>query len=250
MATAIERTLRMAHQVEAPDVKTPAKTIKAKQDEVKHYEHLLSKLLPVERAAAEAIEKKNREALQSVYSTKGKLVMLQRKAELARRYHCLSLEPLTWRDEQGFPRLAVFRLDRDDPFQISISGDTTYGNVAYFQPDLPEAIRDCFKDVERLLRDRSRRKRTNSRLSCRFSGLIPDFVKEKIKAAKDSFEKCNIFIIAEPKAWELDESVPLPVGDPLIVGYDAEADPKALWLIADFDTTPVEEAMILGLPGK
>ena len=42
----------------------------------------------------------------------------------------------------------------------------------------------------------------------------------------------------------MNKITPLPVGDPLIVGYDSTVDPDALWLIAAFDTTSVEEAMM------
>lgn len=50
-------------------------------------------------------------------------------------------------------------------------------------------------------------------------------------------------IIAEPDGFDVTESAMVPEGDPLLVGWIN--NPASLWLLADFDTTPVEEAMTL-----
>ncbi len=75
-------------------------------------------------------------------------------------------------------------------------------------------------------------------LLCRFSGLIPEHIKQKIREARQDFGE-KIFIIAEthPSDWSLEESLPPPRVDPLVVGiYN-----NVFYLIADFDTTELEQ---------
>ena len=106
-------------------------------------------------------------------------------------------------------------------------------------PELPEAIASCYEDVLKTLRQRASKRQKSVKLSCRFEGLIPDDVKQKIAEARGSFKE--MFLIAEPKGFEINETaIVAPKRDPLVVGFDG----TKLWLIADFETTPVEEAMI------
>jgi len=66
---------------------------------------------------------------------------------------------------------------------------------------------------------------------CRYTGLIPQPVKEKIQEAKEHFQE--IYILTEVADWKLER----PKRDPLVVGFAGDS----LWLIADYDTTPTEE---------
>jgi len=63
-------------------------------------------------------------------------------------------------------------------------------------------------------------------------------VKVKILKAHRLFRE--IFILAEPLNWGLEDVASLP-RDPLVVGWDG----TGLSLIAKFDTTPLEEALLL-----
>lgn len=122
------------------------------------------------------------------------------------------------------------------------------GNDFRVEPNLPQNIAKQYKDVLQLLATKCS-KRKGLELICQFEGLIPREVREKIKEARELFGD-QIFIVAEPGSFTFNEIVPLPKGDPLIVGYDPSADANGLWLIADFNTTPVEEAMIFTLPNE
>jgi len=75
-------------------------------------------------------------------------------------------------------------------------------------------------------------------ISTKFTGAIPDEVREKIRAAESSGEFDEVMLIAEVPEWKIDQTVVLvPKGDPLVVGKKGEL----LWLIDAFDTTPIEE---------
>jgi hypothetical protein len=80
-------------------------------------------------------------------------------------------------------------------------------------------------------------------ITAQFSGLIPPEIKDQIEDARPLFK--DIFIIAEPKRWKLNEPARIPA-DPLVVGWDGEG----LYLIAEFDTTPVEETLMLEGPAN
>jgi hypothetical protein len=167
------------------------------------------------------------------------------KKSLSERYKHLDLAPLKWRDDKGFPVLAIFSLD-SPTFRLQVNEN----GQKLFIPKPPYWIEDCYDDVFHLLkrimdekRKKTKKRATGLMLSCRFNGLIPLEEKEKINSAKKYFG-VNIYIIAEPGTITLNEITYSQI-DPLIVGYNEEADAKGLWLISSFNTTPVEEAMIL-----
>lgn len=73
--------------------------------------------------------------------------------------------------------------------------------------------------------------------SHKFSGIIPDNVRELIKNEQINFER--IYLIEEGYNWKINDSVELkkkPNPDPLIVGVKD----GRYWLLTKFDVTPLE----------
>jgi len=198
-------------------------------------------LLGIEVDAKPALVAKKRELV-----TKHEHAALMAKAPKS-GYPLLSLEPFSWRDKDGWPRLVFFGLDSPD-FAMGFRKSLEYrrddwgGESAYtvarpiISPELPKALSACYSDVIARLRKRCARNHS-IRLRARYAGVIPTEAKKKIEKARKVFKK--VFIVAEPKGFSLETkkiAVPLPV-DPLIVGWDG----NFLWLVGSFDTTPVEE---------
>jgi len=183
--------------------------------------------------------------------------------QLCLTYPKLSLEPLSWRDAvSGLPRLVPFQLDKSE-FAIRPKFDGS--DHIEVLPEFPWAIRNCFSDMRELILGQGVHQRTHGWrhwfandqrcFYCKFEGFIPAEVKEKITQHMKDFKdlsysvRNHIFIIAEPsdpKLFKLDD--PATRGtileDPLVVAYYPEIDEDAFWLIADFDTTTVEQAML------
>jgi hypothetical protein len=165
-------------------------------------------------------------------------------------YRPISLDALRdFRTPEGWPAIAIFSLD-DPRFEISLKAEGYRPARASIFPKLPQALANCFTDViERLRmhvpRDIDGFSHMEGRLvlAAEYRGLIPPDIKEKILAACCIFS--SIFILAEPERWSLQQPALLPA-DPLAVGWDG----KGLYLIAEFDTTPVEEAMLLEGPAN
>ena len=162
-------------------------------------------------------------------------------------FNRLSLEPLGWRDEQGLPRLVVFSLDQPTAaFDIELIN--SWDNKAFearMNPELPDALIKCYKDVLEVLAARAKKLGKSIKLTCQFSGLIPLEVKERIEQVRDMFE--GIYIIAEPASFNLETREPTVLNrDPIVVGYSY----GTLWHITDFETTAIEEAAIFETPKK
>jgi hypothetical protein len=163
-----------------------------------------------------------------------------------RAYPPISLTALReFRTREGWPTFAIFSLHWPE-FKMTATA-TGWSRVArgevVFTPELPDAIANCYQDVAQNLLQRSQRVSGSVTLAAEFSGLIPGEVKDKIAEAEDIFKE--IFVIAEPQRWSLTEPARIPA-DPLVVGWDGEG----LYLIAEFDTTPVEEALMLEGPAN
>lgn len=236
-ASAIRETVALAERISPPDLNAHSRKVDWAQAQINHTKGLLDGLLGVEAEARRTIESQLSNAQSRHRILTGEGEQLGRLEKIGATYQRLSLEPLTWRNAEGFPRLVVFTLASPIFRLVAMPG-----NDFNIEPSLPQNIAKQYQDVLRLLATK-REKRKGLELTCRFEGLIPREVREKIKEARGTFGD-QIFIIAEPGSFTLNEITPLPKGDPLIVGYDPNADANGLWLIADFDTTPVEEAMI------
>jgi hypothetical protein len=154
-------------------------------------------------------------------------------------YPPVSLDALRqFRTKEGWPSIAVFSL-HFPTFEIYVRKNA-YGTQPEFRPLLPWQLQECFDDVVERLRKHviRERKPRGVRLAAKFTGLIPADVKVKILKAQRLFR--DIFILAEPLQWSLEDVAKLP-RDPLVVGWDG----TGLSLIAKFDTTPLEEALLL-----
>lgn len=175
----------------------------------------------------------------------------------------LSLEPFRWRDEEGWPRLALYSLN--SPAMRFSSGGRWYPRtfwrrewVPYQQvrvrPNLPAPIQESFVDVVDKIAGLSSQKKANVSLFTEFTGVIPQRTKEKIKQAQAlRIFNGNLFLLAEVGTWTLSieeaakprRELGIPLGDlldlflldPLLVGFAV----SSLWVIDVFDPTPIED---------
>jgi hypothetical protein len=187
--------------------------------------------------------------------------MQDRRLKLKRGpdYRPISLDALrNFRTREGWPAIAIFSLNHPR-FEISLkaaayrpswSTKRAHMDTVKFTPDLPPALADCFEDVvlklsSRVIRDFDGYSRMEGPLvlAAEYTGLIPFDVKDKIAKAKPHFTE--IFILAEPTGWDLKTPAILPA-DPIVVGWDG----KGLYFITEYDTTPVEDALLLEGPAN
>lgn len=256
MTSAIERAVALAERIPPAEIKRSSRQLVLVSTQVERGSALLDNLLGIEEASKPRVEN-------GLAVLKREQVELQNRVTFGTKYHLLSMEPLTWRDKNGWPRLIVFSLDSPH-FEISVSARSTddWRNLRFSTkmfPTLPDQIVACYSDVQKILRKKAgarHKAKTLStydtgnvkvavKLSCRFEGIIPDDVKGKIAEARGSFKE--IFLVAEPTGFEINiTAIVVPKRDPLVVGFDG----KQLWLIADFETTPIEEAMIFTLSSE
>lgn len=166
-----------------------------------------------------------------------KNLTIERQRLELNKYPKLSLKPLSWRNAEGLPRLAIFSLDSPE-FRISVSRDGYNYYKSSFVPNrLSSQIVESYADVVEKLKGLCEQHRSYS-IGCTFNGFIPTEVKKKIFEARADFSD-SIFIIAAPDTMSV-STFSVIEEDPLVVGFKY----GALWLITDFDLVPVEEAMI------
>lgn len=190
-------------------------------------------LLGIERNGLDAIEEREQQI-------KGFITKVDSLSK-GSKYPLFSLEPLKWRNNDGWPRLAVF--DVDSPYvKFYVSGrDDGWGNIRYvagYSPEMPGDIVKCYADVSTKLKTIAKTKRRNVSIEAEFGHMIPSGVRKTIIAAKKKFKQ--VMVVAEIPKWSLKEkniARPKPkTADPLIVGYDG----CNYWLIDSFDTTSIE----------
>mgnify|MGYP001613961619 CR=1 FL=1 len=271
MTGTIERAVALAERIPPAEIKRSSAELVLVSSQMERGSVMLDNLLGIEKPAEERIKN-------GLTVLKRQQTQLQSRVTLGTRYHLLSTEPLTWREKDGWPRLVVFSLDSPN-FEMKVTGSIArvregmvrherqlgasrtsisfekrrvkeYRFTRGIQPTLPHVIGSCYSDVLAKLGQMALKRKKSIRLSCRFEGLIPLDVKQKITEARDLFK--HIFLVAEPNGFTISERAitvprprPRPDPDPLVVGFDG----SQLWLIADFNTTPVEEMMIFPLPG-
>lgn len=203
-------------------------------------------LYGVEYEAKKALQSELYKEVERLRDLNEKRRQLEKLNVLSQKYKRLSIEPLRWRDDTGYPKLAIFDL-RGTNFMLMAR--KSFSCVS--SPSMPATLKKCYADVLGLLKSKAKASRNHGiefTLTCQFRGLIPHETKKKIKAAKEN--GIAVFIIAEAKDWRLNAVITPPDRDPLVVGYVPEVDEKVFWLIDAFDTTSVEDAMILELPSK
>ena len=270
MTSAIKKAAALAEHIPSEKIERLSRRLALVSTQLERESASASSLLGIEGSARNDIA-------DHFSALKFECAQLRSQIVLGARYHLLSMEPLKWRDENGWPRLVVFGID-SPYFEIKSFPsfeDFTMGffngfisriqdhivkvekklgtktTISFEERALPDVIQSCYGDVLLKLEQMSiwdSRKRTSTAfsLSCRFEGLIPQDIRQKIVEAQRSFKE--VFVIAEVGEIKITErkiALPIPAGrDPLAVGFDG----SQLWLIADFETTPVEEAMIFSPP--
>ena len=161
----------------------------------------------------------------------------------------ISLDALRkFRTKEGWPAIVIFSL-RSPTFEVIYDPQD---DTLTMNPRLQYPLWQCFEDLKKPLRDYLKKhvKKTRAgyyrsvRLKTEFDGLIPNDIRDQILAAMPLFK--DIFLLAEQQEWSVDISRPIEIGDPLLVGWDG----SGLSLLAEFDTTPVEEAFLLEGPAN
>lgn len=166
---------------------------------------------------------------------------------LAEVYPLLSLEPLKWRRRgTGWPMLGVFSLN-EAGFSISAVYDRYHEMMSRISPELPVGIQELYKSTSDALCARLKASRglDNIQLTAQFTGVIPSSVRGEIEKAKGFFGE-DIYIVAEVAEFVLNRTGSIK-DDPLVIGWNKESG--TAWLVAKFDTTPVEALMVQGLLG-
>lgn len=158
-------------------------------------------------------------------------------------YMPFSLLPLTWRTDNGLPKLAVFALNEHEFYLEVERGSSNFKNhMSPYVPGVQDYYNDVFKLLERKLINNSGIRMT--KISSSFnSGAIPWEVRQEIEKAKNVFPDrvythtniwSDIFIVAEVQNWDMIDS-PVKV-DPLVIGHKSDF----YWLITSFDLTSLE----------
>jgi hypothetical protein len=178
--------------------------------------------------------------------------MQERRLEMKHgpQYRPISLDALRdFRTFDGWPAIAIFSLD-NPRFELSVKADGYRPDKVSITPKLPSVLATCFTDVidrmrAQIIRDVDGFTPMENRcvLAAEYRGLIPPEIKEKIQASIKFFSR--IFILAEPERWSMTQVARVPA-DPLVVGWDG----KGLYLIAEYDTTPVEDALLTEGPAN
>ncbi len=199
----------------------------------------LENLLPIEEGMRSYLER----------NLAGTDELLSTLKPRAHRYPTLSLEPLTLRDENGYPKLVLMALDQPGKMEISgwhhssdrkgwsynpLCGDNNYQEVR------EKVIDRCYRDVGSLLQAKAQealRVRGEAKVTISMelgNLLIPPTTRAKIKKARQYFGE-QIFMIVEAKEW-VENTVVKPDPDPIIVGYED----GFLFVIDVFDLKPIE----------
>lgn len=227
----IKAAVRLSRRMSAQEIENISSERENAAGILNRIDQLQSSLFPVEQGLIPDIQSKKTEAVRRVKQLES--------LDKLNQYAVFSLEPLTWRNKQGLPRLAVFSLESPN-FEFAIMGrHDDYGYHRWNQkvsPTLPQEMMGCYKDVIIKLWALAKQTKKTTRLRAQFAMLIPQNVREEIIRVRGQFKK--IFVVAEVPRWDLKQTViPRPNKDPLVVGYDG----VNYWLIAAFDPTPLEE---------
>lgn len=159
---------------------------------------------------------------------------------------------LAWKNPDGFPLFAVYSI-------MNSTANITVANLrsaftrfpsrpkvstsVVLVPDLPPFMRRYYIDQfmeSTLAGSLIKHQAASITYTSQYQGAMPDEVRDKIHAYSSRLSEVqfdNIFIIAEAPRWEATQIVPIPVGDPIVVGVMFDTP----WVIDFFDLTPSEE---------
>ena len=230
-ASPIKEAIRLSRRATAEEIRDVSSESQNVAEVLVQLDQLKDNLLPIEKGLLPEIESKK--------SAATRMAKQLEALDKWQKYPEFSLEPLTWRDKEGFPRLAVFSLMSPN-VEFAVVGSYNGGGRKFWTekmtPELPPEMKKCFKDVLGKLSVMARETKKTIRLRAQFAVLIPQPIREEILKVQGDFKE--IFVVAEIPKWDLKETaVPRPNKDPLVVGYDGFNH----WLIAAFDPTPLED---------
>jgi len=238
---AVAAALRHTENIAAPEGKDALTELKKRRTQLARLTDLQGSLLGVEQVARDRVQTERDKLRKRV----GELEAVVLPAVSS--YKVFDLEPLSWRDGDGLPRLVPFHVEQS-LFHISTEMHTD-GTVKnhYVPQGLHKLLGQCYADVERKISKLARAKTETVTLEVLFTGVIPDDVRAKIAEVRTLFGK-EIYIVAEAEQAALTyrepTTKPKPAprrsirnGDPLVIGFDG----RQFRLIAAFDLTPVEQ---------
>lgn len=225
----IKAAVRLSRRMSVQDIENISSEHESTVEVLNRIDQLQSGLLPIERGLLPVIRSKKTEVARRVQQLKS--------FDKLNQYAMFSLEPLKWRNKQGFPRLAVFSLESPN-FELSVIGRYGYNRHLWNQkvnPKLPKDMKQCYNDVLNKLSEIAKQTKKTTRLRAQFAMLIPQAIKEEITRVRGEFKE--MFVVAEVPRWDFKQTaIPRPHKDPLVVGYDG----SNYWLIAAFDPTSLE----------
>lgn len=238
---AVAAALRHTENRAAPHGKSALNELAKRRTQLERLTDLQETLLGVEQVAHDQVRHERDKLRKRVGELEAVLL------PSVTSYKVFDLEPLTWRDADGMPRLVAFSLNHPDfHFSTELYDDGTIKD--HFVPGgLHETIVKCYKDVAKVISKLAQSKRQSVTLEVKFTGAIPDDVRAQIADARRAFGK-EIYLVAEPAKIELKLRAPtakpkpapppsIRQGDPLVIGFDG-----LQWrLIAAFDLTPIEQ---------
>lgn len=247
MATGLlKQVIASAERFSEAEVKRQTRRSKRLAQQTKDGTALLKGLLGVEQVGAKRLKSR-------ITAVRRQQTAMSKMANLCANYRRLTLEPLQWRNKNGWPTLVLFSLSSPE-FELAVIGRRDYGSGYHFRkevrPRLPKPMAACYADVLERLHEMAKKERRTIRLSCTFEGLIPPEIRTEIVKVRGVFGK-QIFLMTEAPRFLLKKMAvarPAPIvapnRDPLVVGFDG----KDLWLIANFDLTSIEDlAIAVGL---
>ncbi len=234
-----------------PSVDLTEQEIKEKREDLQVKIHALKDLL-ANLTGAERLQKVSiQEALVKYKATIRRLDLWLHFGILPQ----LDLEPLTWRDEEGYPKLIILPMSRND-FTITAEvhgrdltdligrweknrGPLMSGVL--FDDSLPDSVREKYKDVEEQVRKIARKTKKTTTLSAVYGGLFPEKIREKIKEVKGLPNNYSCYLLSEAGERQLTQKQPAPkppkLRDPLLLVFDGE-----IFSVLDkFDVTELED---------
>ncbi len=171
------------------------------------------------------------------------------------RYRIFDLAPLSWRNKQGLPLLAVFSTGSPTctfgvttTVRYSMSGAERRQYTAYAPKHLPQTLVSCYEDVLGRLKSLAARNGSSVKLTAIFGGLIPDHARNDIEEARLLFPD-GMFVLAEVRTWSYEARKPTTIhpGDPLVIAFDGRGSFR---LITAFDLTAIEQIIKARMDGK
>lgn len=227
----VKAAAKLARKLTAKEIDDTALAHERTLNILTNIEKFKAEMLPIESLSTEKIDEVHREASRQIKRLTD--------VEKLRQYATFSVEPLKWRNKDGWPRLAVFSLASPTvKFAVIAQTADWTGRRSWkrhIAPTYPRLISDCYADVLAAMSIKAKALKKSVHLEAQFTSLIPAPIKAKIAEAQPHFKE--IFIVAEAPNWKLETvAIPRPQRDPLVVGFDGHN----LWLIAAFDATPLE----------